>query len=482
MMAEDQKKEYPFVPRIINPIKIEHAVVFAGETQIREAAPLLAEDMPWIKIDLCHDPGTASQFAADGAAGFIFDDTALPLVDTEKIRKNNRDVVIALLSANPYIQCSPPRPALEKYPYTGKADLVFAYDTTECVPRIVITPVVRAAEDLINIRTASPDVRRFIFLVVDDEPRWLSQFLPVLYSIIAQRADVMVTRTYEEALTFLFAAEKESEIDPEVMRTRGQARDVVFLITDIFFPRGDEPDTDAGRDLIRLVNQYYPRIPIVIASKAEEAEEFRDQAFLLPKGDPGTLEELSKHIRDFSGMGDFLVRNSEGEILHRIKNIHGLYKIILEADKDTPEGHQLREIIESYAEKDRFSTWLYMHSYRELGDKLRPRHTRGRELISLLREDFGKQIDWLKSTPLVMGDIRIYSISDMLHVLRTAGEQAIQPFSDNDILSSWLDRQGYSELAEEFRPIHGSGKELGQMLVSVIEKWQEFYERDTHSP
>ena len=476
MPAEEQSRDYPFVPRIINPIKVEHAVVFAGETLIREAAPLLVEDIPWIKTDVCHDPGTVSRFVADGAAAFIFDDTALPLVDTEMIRRNNRDAVIVLLSANPYIQCSPPGPAFEKYPYTSRADLVFAYDTTECFPRIIITPVVRAVEDLINIRTTSPDVRRFIFLVVDDEPRWLSQFLPVLYSIIAQRADVMVTRTYEETLQFLFASEDESEIDPEIMRTMGQARDVVFLITDIFFPRGDEPRSDAGRDLIRLVNHYYPRIPIVIASKAEETEAFRDRAYLLPKGDPGSLEDLSNYIRDFSGMGDFLIRNNEGNVLHRIKNLPGLYQVVLEAEKDTPEGHELREIIESYAEKDRFSTWLYMHSYRELGDKLRPRHTRGRELISLLKEDFGRQIDWLKLTPLVIDDIRIYSIADMLHVLRTAGEEAIQPFSDNDILSSWLDRQGYSELAEELRPIHGSGKKLGETLVSVIEKWQAYYE------
>ena len=482
MPVEEQNREYPFVPRIINPIKVDHAVVFAGETLIRDAAPLLVENMPWIKIDVCHDPGTASRFVADGAAVFIFDDTALPLVDAEMIRRNNRDAIIVLLSANPYIQCSPPGPALEKYPYTGRADLVFAYDTTECVPRTVITPAVRAAEDLINIRTTSLDVRRFIFLVVDDEPRWLSQFLPVLHSIIAQRADVMVTRTYEDTLQFLFAAEDESEIDPEVMRSRGQARDVVFLITDIFFPRGDEPENDAGRDLIRLVNHYYPRIPIVIASKAEEAEVFRDRAFLLPKGDPGSLQELTNHIRDFSGMGDFLIRNSKGEVLHRIKNIQGLYQLVLDAERDTPEGHELRAIIENYAEKDRFSTWLYMHSYRELGDKLRPRHTRGRELISLLKEDFGRQINWLKLTPLVIDDIRIHSIADMLHVLRTAGEEAIQPFSDNDILSSWLDRQGYSELAEELRPIHGSGKELGETLVSVIEKWQEFYEGNTHSP
>lgn len=476
MPTEEQNREYPFVPRIINPIRIDHAVVFAGETLIRGAAQLLVEDMPWIKIDVCHDPGTASRFVADGAAVFIFDDTALPLVDTETIRRNNRDAVIVLLSANPFIQCSPPQPAGERYPYTTTADLVFAYDTNECVPRTVITPAVRAAEDLINIRASSPDVRRFIFLVVDDEPRWLSQFLPVLHSIIAQRAVVMVTRTYEDTLQFLFAAEDESEIESEVMRSKGQARDVVFLITDIFFPRGDEPESDAGRDLIRLVNHYYPRIPIVIASKAKEAEAFRDRAYLLPKGDPGSLQELTNHIRDFSGMGDFLIRNKKGEVLHRIKNIQGLYQLVIEAEKDTPVGHELRAIIESYAEKDRFSTWLYMHSYRELGDKLRPRHTRGKELISLLKEDFGRQIDWLKLTPLVIDDIRIHSIADMLHVLRTAGEEAIQPFSDNDILSSWLDRQGYSELAEELRPIHGSGKKLSETLVSVIEKWQVYYE------
>lgn len=479
MMAEDQRTEHPFIPRIINPIKIRHAVIFAGETLIREAATLLIEDIPWIEIKVFHDPGSVSHFTADGAVVFIFDDTALPLVDTDTIRENNPSVVIVLLSANPYIQCSPPRPARERYPYTAKADLVFAYDTTECVPRIIIAPVVRAAEDLINIR-ASLDVRRFIFLVVDDEPRWLSQFLPVLYSIIGQRADVMVTRTFEEALQFLFAAGEEAKIVPETMRSHGHAKDVVFLITDIFFPRGEEPESEAGRDLIRLLNQFYPRIPIVVASKAEEAEAFRGEAYILSKGDPGTLEDLADHIRDFSGMGDFLIRNRDGEVLHRIKNIHGLYRMILAAEEDHPEGRELRELIESYAEMDRFSTWLYMHSYRELADILRPRHTRGQLLISLLRETFEEQIEKLEATPLVVEGTRIYTIPDLLEMLRTADEDIIQPLSDNDVFSSWLDRQGYSELAEELRPIHGSGGELVRILVSVIEKWQEFYEKGTH--
>jgi hypothetical protein len=475
MTAKVSGREFPFIPRIINPIRIGQVVVFAGETLIRRAARDLVEEMPWIQIEVLRDPGTASSFKADGAVVFILDDTALPLVDTDMIRENNRDAVVVLLTANPRIQCSPPGPARERYPYTARADLVFASDTTEYVPRVIMAPVVRAAEDLINIR-ADLDVRRFIFLVVDDEPRWLSQFLPVLYSIIAQRADVMVTRTYEEALQFLFVAEDEADIDPETMRRRGHARDVVFLITDIFFPRGDEPESDAGRDLIRLVDHYYPRIPIVIASKADEAEAFRGDAFLLPKGDPGSLEELSEHIRNHSGMGDLLVRGDGDEILRRIQNIFDLYEMILTAEKDDPKGRELRSIIENHAEKDRFSTWLYMHGYRELADRLRPRHTRGSELISLLKKNLEIQIQQLRATPLIIDDTRVYSITDLLKVLRSASEDAIQPLSDNDVFSSWLDRQGYSELAEELRPIHGSGSELSRILIAVLEKWHAIYQ------
>ncbi|MFC1499955.1 hypothetical protein ACFL6T_02930 [Candidatus Zixiibacteriota bacterium] len=472
---QDQNKEFPFIPRIVNPIKIGQVVVFAGETLVREAAGLLVEDMPWLESVVLSDPVSATNFQAEDAVVFIFDDTALPIVDTDTIRVNNPQAVIVLLSANPFIQCSPPGPARERYPWTAGADLVFAYDPTECLPRIIITPAVRAAEDLINIR-ASSDVRRFIFLVVDDEPRWLSQFLPVLYSIIAQRACVMVTRTFEEALQFLLAAEREEDLEPRTIRSQGLAKDVVFLITDIFFPREEEPESDAGRDLIRLVNRYYPRIPIVIASKAEEAESFRDQAFVLPKGDPGSLEELNAYIRDFSGMGSFLIRDENGQELYRLKNIRELYEVILSADAEDEDGLALRAIIETYAQNDRFSTWLYMHSYRELADILRPRHTQGKELTSFLKESLRVQIEQLERTSLVINGTRITSLSELLEFLHTTTQEEIQPLSNNDVFSSWLDRKGFPELAEELRPIHGSGEELRTILIDVIGKWRAYYE------
>ena len=187
------------------------------------------------------------------------------------------------------------------------------------MPENIITAVVRCAEDKLNIEKYSKE-RRFIFLIVDDEPRWFSQFLPVLYNIIGQRADVMVTRTYEQALKFLFDVNHSTEIN-EDYRSQGKGDDVVCLITDIFFPKNNNLESDAGRELVHLVNKFYPRIPIIIASKARQADDLRRIAYIMPKGDPGSLETLSDYIHDFTGMGDFIIRGKSGKEHYRIKHI-----------------------------------------------------------------------------------------------------------------------------------------------------------------
>jgi hypothetical protein len=481
MANKKPAREFPFVPRIINPVKVEEAVIFSAETRIRESAQILNENMPWLQTKILYSPQAVSDYKSDKVTIFLFDDTALPLIEAEKIRRNHPDSVVALLSANSYIHCSPPQPAKEKYPYTASADLVFAYSTTSLVPPLIITSVVRAAEDLINIRRSSK-VRRFIFLVVDDEPRWLSQFLPTLYNIIGQRADVMITRTYEQTLSFLFGVEDESQIDNRDYRSRGHGDDVVCLVADIFFPKGNLVNSDAGRDLVRLTSRYYPRIPVIIASKAKEAEDFKSAAFLLPKGDPGSLQKLKDYIHDHSGMGDFLVCDKNGQELHRIKNIQGLYRILFAAEKNTKRGRDLREIMESYGQKDKFSTWLHMHSYRELGDILRPKRSQGRRLIALLKKHLKEEIVRLAATPLTIDGVKVFNLDDLLRALRTIPPDIIQPFSDNDIISSWLDRKGFSELAEELRPIHGSGLKLSETLVAIIEKWQKACARRDPSP
>ena len=474
-MTSPRPREYEFVPRIINPVKLKRALFFAADAQIRESRKVLRENMPWLKTEILPDPQSVLGAASDEPSVFLLDDTGLAILDPRRLRSGRRPTaVFALLSFQPFIQCSPPQAAQHKYPYASGADLVFAVNKNEFPPEKIILSAVRAAEDLLNIKELS-SLRRFIFHVVDDEPRWFSQFLPLLYSIIGQRADVMISRTYEESLHFLFGVEEESKISPESCLSRGHGDDVVCLITDIFFPKGEELQSDAGRDLIRMVNMHLPRIPIIIASKAKEAHELHGLGFILPKGDPGSLLKLREYILNFTGIGDFLIFDEEGQELRRARNIRDICGILLEAEKDTEAGRRLRPILESYGEKDKFSTWLYMHSYRELGDRLRPRRSRGRDLITLLKRNLQSEISRLERTPVFIGPKKIANLADLLSALRSLAPETIQPYSDNDIVSSWLDRRGYSELAEDLRPVHGRGDELRQTLVEIVEKWIAIY-------
>lgn len=475
-MTRPAGREYPFAPRIINPVRMERVVIFAADARLRDARTALAERMAWLDIEVLSDPPSVAAAASPRPSVFLFDDTGLALIDADRVRAGNENAVLVLMSYQPFIQCAPPQAARERYPYTAGADLVFAVDRGELSPEKIIPAAVRAAEDRLNIETRS-GLRRFIFHVVDDEPRWFSQFLPVLYEIIGQRADVMVTRTLEESLRFLFGDDPEGNVRKDDWRgaARGHGDDVVCLITDIFFPRGGELQSDAGRELIRLVSDRFPRIPVIIASKAPQALELGRPGFVMPKGDPGSLRMLKEYILKFTGLGDFLLCDEEGREVRRARTLHEICGLVRDAGADTGEGRRLRSLLEAYGEKDKFSTWLYMHSYHELGDRLRPKRSRGRRLLSLLERSLGLELARLDRTPLSLAGIKVFDLAGLGAALRTLAPDAVQPYSDHDIISSWLDRRGYPELAEELRPIHGSGPELKIVLADAVARWIEVY-------
>lgn len=474
MPRTPRPREYAFVPRIINPVRLKRAILFAADVRLRNMKEVLDASLPWLKTEVFHDPLSVQRIASDEATVFLLDDTAMVLLDEKRIRARNKDAVLVLLSYQPFIHCSPPQAAAQRYPYTAKADLVFAVGTEGLGSPDILPSVVRAAEDRLNVLKYAR-VRRYIFHIVDDEPRWFSQFLPVLYPIIGLRADVMITRTFEDSLRFLFGVEDESGIRRSDYLARGHGDDVVCLITDLFLPKGKDLQSAAGRDLIRLVNAYYPRVPIIIASKAKEALELKDAGFILPKGDPGSLAKLKDYILSLTGLGDFLLYDDQGREIRRAKTIPDICRILDEAARETPEGRRLSGILESYGEKDRFSTWLYMHSYRELGDRLRPRRSRGRQLITTLRRNLQAEMARMERTPLTIDGLKIFSLADLSHAIRTLPPEKIQPHSDDDAISSWLDRKGYPELAEELRPIHDSGPRLSKTVLRILEKWIKAY-------
>ena len=196
---------------------------------------------------------------------------------------------------------------------------------------------------------------------------------------------------------------------------------------------------------------------------------------MLPKGDPGNLQTLHAHIQNYAGFGFFVVCDKQGNELCRLRNIREICRLVARAGEQDDAARRLEEILDGYGEKFMSSTWLYMHSYPELADRLRPMRTRGKQLISLLEKELNSAIQNLHRTPLVLGDRQVYRLSELAGVLRSLLPGSLQPILDIDVISSWLDRKGYSELAEDIRPIHGRGP---LTLAKTIADWLPFYNRD----
>ena len=434
--------------RVINPHKIQKAFIFAMNPQIREAARRLDRRLPHCELTFISDPADCNSKLADKTFVLFVDEGAMPFHDRQEFKRKNPFGVSALLTYDTQVGCAPTQEEAERiYPLCRDADLVFHVNDTDCKPVDVMPAVMRHAEDLHNLEYHKR-ARRCIFLVVDDELRWFSQFLPVLYRIIGQRAGVMMARTYEEAR--------------EILDQHGS--DVVCLITDMLFPMGGKITADAGRRLVLSTKKKWPRIPIIVASKMAKAEELQRSALILPKGDPGYVEILDQYVHDFTGIGDFLFVH-EGKMWRCAKTLAELGQAIADAPV---------ELLDEYAEKDYFSTWLYMHGFRDLADRLVVRQDRGEELRDVLTSNLERELVKVERLELVLQNRdkevvgRARTVDELVELVARVDLRTLKEYSKKDHFSMWLMRKGHPEVADRVRPIHGAGEELREEILAAL--------------
>lgn len=96
-------------------------------------------------------------------------------------------------------------------------------------------------------------------------------------------------------------------------------------------------------------------------------------------------------------------------------------------------------------------------------------------MITVLKRHLKREVLRMASTPLYIDNEKAFNLPELLHLLKTVDPSKIQSLSNNDVFSSWLDRKGYTELAEELRPIHGTGQILIKSLSSIVAKWVHLY-------
>jgi CheY-like chemotaxis protein len=286
--------------------------------------------------------------------------------------------------------------------------VLLAWDTTELQPfsrgasptferaflwqgdaRILLA-IVKSVEDWRNVGHDTGSAGVPVILLIEDDPRRYSSFLPAVYAELLQhsqrvtseglnlsqkilrmraRPKILLCTTYEDAQKAFNA----------------YSNDVLGIISDVEFPRGGRSSPTAGIDFVRMVRQAYPDIPIVLhSSKAEMGSQARQigTGFLL-KGSPHFLEDLGRILVNDFGFGDFVFRLPGGDEVARAGDLKSLEEQL----RTVPA-----ESILYHGACNHFSRWLRARADFGVAHALRPRKIEDYPTPETLRDDMIRAI------------------------------------------------------------------------------------------
>ena len=235
----------------------------------------------------------------------------------------------------------------------------------------ILLAMVKDQEDRRNVERDTGRLGVPALLVVEDNIRFYSSFLPVIYSelmdhsqrllseglnlsqkILRMRArpKLLLCETFEEAWGYF---EKYEE-------------NILGVLSDFEFPWNGRLDRGAGCELVSRIHKERPDIPTVMQSSIPENEAVAgglNAAFLL-KGSPLLLHNLRDLLVNRFGFGDFVFCLPDGSEIDRAADL----KSLVDKLKTLP-----LESLAFHGERNHFSMWLKARTEYELAEVLRAR-------------------------------------------------------------------------------------------------------------
>src|SRR5271157_700462 len=181
--------------------------------------------------------------------------------------------------------------------------------------RILIS-MVKYIEDKRNVfhDTKAMDVP--VILVVEDDIRYYSLFLPVIYTELISQSRRLLSEGINVAhkLVRMRARPKillSSDYEGAEIEARRYRDHLLAVVSDVEFPRQGIMTPAAGFALARTIRALVPDVPIVLqSSRAEFMERAHTEEFgFLQKRSPTLLADLRDILTEQAGFGDFVFRN-----------------------------------------------------------------------------------------------------------------------------------------------------------------------------
>jgi CheY-like chemotaxis protein len=302
------------------------------------------------------------------------------------------------------------------YDYREVKDFVAHHPVTD-IERIflwqgnarILVAIVKYIEDK---RNAFHDTRALgvpIILLVEDNIRYYSSFLPVIYTeLIAQsRRVIQEGINVAHKLVRMRARPKillcsNYEDAAQLVRTY---RDYLFgVVSDVEFPREGQLSPEAGFELAHLVRSLVPDAPVALQSSRTKfkARAKAEGYSFLRKRSPTLLRDLRRLFTGQFGFGDFVFFTPGGGEVARASDLNTLEERL----RTVPA-----ESIVFHSQSNQFSHWLMARTEFELAQKLRPRKVSDFATYEDVRHDLISSIAEYRreQSQVLVGDFRAAS-------------------------------------------------------------------------
>ncbi|HEU4725189.1 MAG TPA: PEP/pyruvate-binding domain-containing protein [Candidatus Eisenbacteria bacterium] len=254
----------------------------------------------------------------------------------------------------------------------------------------VLVAIVKYVEDLRNVEHDTMAMGVRVVLVVEDNVRYYSSFLPEIYTEIIRQSQSLLSEGINPAHKLVRTRARPklllaTNFEDAWRLFRAYEPYILGIISDVEFPRDKVRTREAGFDLARMVKARIPDLPIVLqSSRAEFAEgAAKVGAAFVRKYSETLLSDLRAFMVEHFAFGDFIFRLADGTEVDRAKDL----KTLEEKLRTVPA-----ESIAYHGERNHFSNWFTARTEFALARKMRPRKVSDFDSVDGLRFDLIRSI------------------------------------------------------------------------------------------
>lgn len=233
----------------------------------------------------------------------------------------------------------------------------------------ILLAIIKLIEDKMNARNDIEIVGVQTILLVEDNIRFYSSYLPTIYKIVLQQSQDFKhegANEYQQMLRkrgrpkIMLATNFEDAIE----YYEKYKQNCLGVITDIRYKRNGEEDPEAGFRLFEHIRADNEHIPILMQSSEihnkKDAENYG--AGFLSKESTKLNKELSSYIKRNFAFGDFIFRQLDRQVVGKAGNLKQLQHALLTIPDESLEFH---------SKKNDFSRWLNARALFSLGSIFR---------------------------------------------------------------------------------------------------------------